>query len=280
MEIQTLKIVCFSPTGTTKKIVQSVAKGVNAKQVLLYDITKPDARESIIKTEANDMLIVSVPVYMGRVPALIDDFLRTINAHKTPTACVVVYGNRTYGNALLELHDILSGAGCDVIAGGAFIGEHSFSSKELPIAESRPNTDDLACAEDFGRHIKEKLRSFDTTQEIRDIALPGNYPYGGITQLWNVDFISINDRCVGKGICAEVCPVGAIDKNDISKIDIEKCIMCCACIKNCPVNARIIKESKVKEAAVQLNALFQEPKRPEVFFLTKGLHPTYKLTTF
>ncbi|MFA5419414.1 MAG: 4Fe-4S binding protein [Bacteroidales bacterium] len=49
-------------------------------------------------------------------------------------------------------------------------------------------------------------------------------------------------------------------------MDKEKCISCCACIKNCPENARSIKESQVKEAAIRLNSLFREPKFPEIFY--------------
>ncbi len=266
MEIHSLKLVCFSPTGTTKKVAQSIAKGLNIEKVNLYDITKPEERENKLKIIENELLIVAVPVYMGRVPALIYNYLSNIKATKAPTVCVVVYGNRTYGNALLELKNILTGKDCIPIAGGAFIGEHSFSSTELPIAESRPKPDDLDYAINFGKKIKEKLLSVSSIDEINDIKIPGNYPYGGVTELWSIDFIAISDKCSKKGICSEVCPTGAIDKEDTSIIDKEKCISCCACIKNCPENARTIKESKVKEAAIRLNSLFQEQKTPDIFF--------------
>lgn len=265
MEIQSLKIVCFSPTGTTKKVAESVAEGLNIEKVSLYDITKPKERENTLEVKEDELLLVAVPVYMARVPALINKYLNNIKAHKTPVVCVVVYGNRTYGNALLELADILIGTDCIPIAGGAFIGEHSFSSANLPIAESRPNADDLEYAIDFGRRIRKKLQSVSPIDNINDIKIPGNHPYGGVTELWSVDFIAISDKCSKKGICAEVCPTGAIDIEDTSIIDKEKCISCCACIKNCPENARTIKESKVKEAAIRLNSLFQEQKTPEIF---------------
>lgn len=266
MKIKSLKIICFSPTGTTKRIALSIAKGLDIKRVSLYDITKPEARENISETKRDELLIVAVPVYMARVPAILNKYLNNIKAHKTPAVCVVVYGNRTYGNALLELNDILSGSGCIPVAGGAFIGEHSFSCKELPIAESRPDSNDLQFAENFGKRIKEKLHSVQSVKEISKVKIPGNYPYGGVTELWSVDFISISDKCRKKGICAEVCPTGAINLIDTSIIDKEICISCCACIKICPENARTIKESKVKDAAIRLNSMFREPKIPEIFY--------------
>jgi hypothetical protein len=47
---------------------------------------------------------------MGRVPALINEWLNAIQAQNTPTVCVVVYGNRVYDNALLDLKILLSNA--------------------------------------------------------------------------------------------------------------------------------------------------------------------------
>ena len=72
---------------------------------------------------ASDLLLIGVPVYMGRVPALIHEWLVSLRLHQTPTVCVVVYGNRVYEDALLELTDIVRGCGGIPIAGGAFIGE-------------------------------------------------------------------------------------------------------------------------------------------------------------
>lgn len=265
MEIKSIKLICYSPTGTTKKVAQSIAKGFGAESLSISDITKPEARERAIEAIEGELLIVAVPVYMGRVPALINDSLKAIKANGNPAVCVVVYGNRTYGNALFELKDIMAGIGCRPVAGGAFIGEHSFSTKELPVAESRPNAKDLEFAEDFGKRIRCKMIPLNSLGEMAETAFPGEYPYGGVTELWSVDFIEISDKCANKGICATVCPTGAITPANPKDIDINKCISCCACIKACPESARTIKDSQVKDAAVRLNTMCGTPKVAEVF---------------
>jgi ferredoxin len=266
MKIQSLKLVYFSPTGTTKAIVQGVARGINQSAVELIDITKPNARKQQLQTSGNELLVVAVPVYMGRVPALLIEWLHAIKAHNTPAVCIVVYGNRVYDDALLELKDILIKRGCIPIACAAYIGEHSFSSSETPIAEGRPDANDLNHAELLGCKINEKLQSVSSGDGITEIKVPGIYPYRGDSKLWSVDFIAVSNECSQCGVCAEGCPVGAIDSENSNLIDKEKCITCCACIKNCPQNARTMKTGLVKDAAMRLNKLYKERKEP-VFFL-------------
>jgi len=261
-----LKLAYFSPTGTTRSIVKAVARGINQITAEQIDVTKPNMRKKQLQASKNDLLVVAVPVYIGRVPALLSEWLHAIKADKTPVVCIVVYGNRAYDDALLELKNILIKRGCIPIACAAYIGEHSFSSSETPIAEARPDASDLDHAELFGRTINEKLLSVSSVDHISDINIPGNYPYRGDSKLWSVDFIAISNECTQCGICAEGCPVGAIDSENSNLIDKEKCITCCACIKNCPQNARKMKTGLVKDAAMRLNKLYKERKEPVSYF--------------
>lgn len=265
MKIQSLKLVSFSPTGTTKAIIQHIANGINIDAVELIDITKPYNRKQTLQTSEDDLLIVGVPVYMGRVPDVISEWLHTISAHNTPVVCVVVYGNRAYEDALLELKNIMIGCGCKPIGCAAYIGEHSFSTLETSTAQGRPDCNDLDNARSFGRKISEKLQSIASADDILDVEVSGNYPYGGVTQLWSVDFIAVSKECIQCGICVDTCPVSAIDIDNSHLIDIKKCITCCACIKNCPQNARTMKDGLVKNASIRLNKLYQEQKEPVIF---------------
>ncbi len=264
MNIQNVKLVCFSPTGTTRKVIESIARGLKADNVELIDITRPLTRKEVLQTLDNELLIMAVPVYMGRVPGVLSDWLHSIKARNTPAVCVVVYGNRAYEDALLELKDILTERGCKPVAGAAFIGEHSFSSTELPSSVGRPDSNDLLYAEKFGQEISNLMNMVSSASQRGELQIPGSKPYRGVTDLWHVDFIAVDKHCIQCGICAEGCPVGAINKADSSIIAIDKCTLCCACIKNCPQNARSMKPGMVRDAAIRCTK-FIERREPEYF---------------
>lgn len=265
MKITKTKLVCFSPTGTTRTIAQAISRGINCDDIELWDITKPSARRVALRTTEDDLLLVAVPVYMGRVPSVLTDWFDTIEARRTPTVCVVVYGNRAFDDALLELNDILTHRGCIPIAGAAFIGEHSFSSTEFPSSVGRPDTHDIKHAEDFSKKINRALESLSTDIINHHLKLPGHTPYGGTKNLWHIDFIEVNGKCNQCGTCAEDCPVGAIDAKNSRIIDKDKCTLCCACIKHCKQQARTMRPGPLKDAAMRCTK-FIERHEPEFFF--------------
>jgi len=264
MKINSITAAYFSPTETTKQVVHKIVAGFNGAPVKLLDVTGPEARKQQLHTGKDELLVIGVPVYMGRVPALLGEWLSMIEANGTPTVCVVVYGNRAYEDALRELTEILAGQGAAVVAGGAFIGEHSFSNDSTP-SLGRPDQKDKSTAIKFGRDIRDKIESVVDSTEFTELDIPGNFPYGGITELWNVDFIAVGEQCTACGLCAEICPMAAIAPADSSSIDIHKCITCCACIKKCPQHARTMKPSPVKDAQGRINTLFTDRKKPECF---------------
>lgn len=265
MNIKSLKLVYFSPTGTTKAILQGIARGLNCSDQETIDITTPEGRERTLQTSENDLLVVGVPVYMGRVPALMTEWLYSIKAKNSPTVLVAVYGNRAYEDALLELSDILIPRGCIPIAGAAFVGEHSFSSNEFPTANGRPDLADLATTELFGQKIQEKLDSIASVSNRSAVQMPSLNPYRWNGKLWDVDFIEVSAACAQCGVCQAGCPTGAIDSGNSGVIDQVKCITCCACIKNCPQNARTMKAGLVKDAAMRVHSLNKARKEPEFF---------------
>lgn len=156
------------------------------------------------------------------------------------------------------------------IACAAYIGEHSFSNSETPIAAGRPDADDLIRAELFGEKIRGKILSLPSINHIADITIHGNYPYIDMIdskkRLSSVDFIAVDNSCSQCGVCAQHCPVGAIDSENSASIDTKKCILCRACIKECTVNARTINNDMIKNIALRLSQICQDRKEP-IFFM-------------
>jgi ferredoxin len=257
--MRTTHLVYFSPTGTTKKICASIARGLGAKDITHYDMTLPDAGFKTVLTDG--VAIIGLPVYAGRVPELCLRRLQSITSKGVPAVLVALYGNREFEDALVELRDMSVVQGFNVIAAGAFIGEHSYSTPACPIAAGRPNTEDLNLAVQFGKQIAAKIdrNAFDSPE------IDGNVPYKERVQIGGVAPETDSKKCTLCGECATVCPAGIINVSDSVTTHADNCIMCCACVKTCEVEARSFNHPRIEERRAMLRKNCSTPKMPEVF---------------
>lgn len=233
---QRVNSLYFSPTGTTAQVVKAIAGGMD-QEIKEYNITLAKDREKGLDFGEDDLVIVGVPVYGGRIPYFLEDYFAKVKGGHTPVVLVAVYGNRDYDDALLELKNIFESNGFLVAAAGAFIGEHSFT---YTVATGRPDGEDLDIAARFGRKIKEKLTVVSANDWPGLPAIKGNYPYKERKAAPPMA-PETGDQCIACGTCAKCCPTGAIDWSDFAKADAKKCIRCCSCIKKCPVGAKAMQ---------------------------------------
>ena len=255
----TAHLIFFSPTGTTKKTTTSIAQGLGVKNVVHYDVTLPG---SSIETVLSDgIAIIGIPVYAGRVPELCLQRMQRITAKGLPCVLVALYGNREFEDALVELRDFATRQGFKVVAAGAFIGEHSYSTQERPIAAGRPNSEDLLLVEQFGQQVAAKIKNGNlNTPEIA-----GDVPYKELVKFGGVAPETVREKCTLCGKCAEVCPTGVITVSERVATEADHCVMCCACVKTCEVDARPFKHPRIEERRALLLKHCSQPKAPEVF---------------
>lgn len=257
--LTTTRIVFFSPTHTSEKIARAVGEGIGMPRRIETDLTQDEDSSPIeIKDE---LTILAAPVYGGRVAPTALKRMKRLRGNHSPAILIVVYGNRDYEDALIELRDMAVALGFIPLAGGAFVGEHSFSTPELPIAEGRPDETDLRKARRFG---KECLEKWEQSADITTLSVKGNIPYKALTP-GQPACPACNEKCFVCGECVDVCPTHAIrisDDGERIETDVNRCIKCCACVKVCPNSARIFSSP----FAAILHEKFNARREPELFF--------------
>jgi len=179
MQINRVKLVYYSPTGTSEKTVRAIQKGLDLPYDII-DLTLPDSEMKQYQLKLTDLAVIAVPVYSGRVASTAARRLSKLKGENTPSVLVAVYGNREFEDSLVELKDITESNGFKPVAAAAFIGEHSFDAPDTPIATGRPDAQDIKKATEFGEKIKSKVAEIT---EIPELSIPGNHPYraGGKT---------------------------------------------------------------------------------------------------
>ena len=124
----------FSPTGGTRTYVRAVAAAMPHMGGEV-DLTRPEERRKVHMFGADDVVVLGVPVYYGRVPE-VPGLLDGLQGEETPAVLLAVYGNRLIDDALAELSDLCAARGFRPLAAGAFVAPHTFSAK---VAMGRPN---------------------------------------------------------------------------------------------------------------------------------------------
>jgi len=227
--------IYFSPTGGTKRAAEIVSRAICENAVDINTIKIGNYQREF---SAEDLCVISVPSFGGRVPAAALERISQMKGNGAKAVLLVAFGNRAIDDTMLELKDATDTAGFKTIAGIEAVTEHSMARK---IATGRPDADDEKALIGFAEQIKAAAEN-----PSAEPAIPGNRPFkefaGGAKP-------KADENCVACGLCAAECPAGAIDPAAPQTTDKTKCISCMRCISVCPQGAR--KVNPAAAAAVE-----------------------------
>ena len=256
-----IHIVYFSATYTTRSVVQGIARGLGGNWVE-HDLTNVDPAERI-EIPSNELLLVGMPVYCGRIPEMAAARLQQFYGDHTKAVAVVVYGNREYDDALLELTRLVEHNGFRTLAASAFIGRHCIFPT---VATHRPDEADETKMADFAAGCVPLLE--DSVEQFCEIEVPGNQeeycPHKAVRF-----YPTPTDNCTNCGTCAELCPTGAISLSDAREVDTSLCIACGRCVLVCSQNGRHFAGEMYAGASEKFTQAYGARKEPEFFFAQK-----------
>lgn len=160
--------IVFSPTGGTKKAADIFVKSF-CPQSTLIDLTDRSQDYSMYSFHAEDICIIAVPSYGGRVPDCAVSRLRQMQGNSARAILIVVYGNRAYDDTFAELQDTLADCGFICAAAVAAIAEHSIMRQYAARRPGRKRTR-LICPNYPGTYCVR--RAINSPEPARKPALP------------------------------------------------------------------------------------------------------------
>ena len=264
----------FSPTGNTEQLAKAMAAAMGdaaGLPVETIDFTRPDARARKYTFAKDDLLILGLPVYAGRLPNKILPFVQeNLKGSGTPSLAFVCYGNRAFDDGLSELVYEQKNTGFLPVAAAAFSTQHAFAAE---LAAGRPNEADLEDAKAFARDVWAKIEGAgdaDAAEGLGELTVEGNTlpgPYyrpkrmdGEPAVFLKAKPLTDGDKCIDCGTCARVCSMGSIDSSDVTSVP-GICIKCQSCVTHCPVGAKYFDDPDFLSHKEMLETNFREEKQ-------------------
>lgn len=243
--------IVFSPTGGTKKVANIITSSTTL-EVVEADLIKG----STVDIDKDDLCVIAVPSFGGRVPRPVKNALLQFNGNKAKTILVCVYGNREYEDTLVELEDISKEANFNPIGAISAIARHSLAKN---VAQGRPNKEDEIELKAYMQEIMENLECCTLPN------LNGNRPYKKEMKL--PLYPKSTSSCVKCGLCIKECPTKAILQDYSLNRDL--CISCMHCVDVCPKKARQLSTLIAKGVELGLGVMLRKPKENQLFIEKK-----------
>lgn len=273
MEVKQIHGLCYSATGVTEKVVRALMAGLEEALGLsgaeFHSFRKPGERAVDYAFGPGDLVVVGSPTYAGRMPnKIMPDYQDRLQGNGALAVAAVTFGNRAFDNALAELCALLEAKEFHTLAAGAFPGRHAFTDA---LGEGRPDWDDQRGIRTFAGQIAGKLCGLDRLPP--PVAVPGDpkasyYVPKGLDGE-PVNFLKVKPRtdmgkCCNCGVCARLCPMGAIDAKNVAEVP-GTCIKCQTCVRKCTHHAKFFDDPAFLSHVAMLEEHFQEPKEQALF---------------
>lgn len=227
-------IFYFSATGNCKYVAEKIADG--DRLVAITDCMKNG--KTTFELDENENIGFVLPTYFWGLPSIVEDFLEQLTLNKNGknyTYLVATYGTTT-GQMAGMAERILKRKGLSLDA--------KFSVK-MP--------DTWTVMFDLSDPEKVAAKNAAAEKEIRKIAVQIKHEISGdhikselpyfmaacfhptYEKARQTTHLSVNDSCIGCGLCSKKCPAQAIEMKDGRPVWVkDQCVMCLGCLHRCP----------------------------------------------
>ncbi len=239
MDLLKLGLFYFSGTGNTEHIAAAIADelaGMNV-EIDTFNITSYKQRQQKYDLSPYNAFIFGAPIYAWRIPAVVRDWLKSLNGEGKKCATFFTYGGVAVGGAHFNTREILEQSNFILVASSEFPGKHTFNLAGWNFLEKRPDKRDYDLAKRFARNIMKKFQEKETNSLQVENPLISNHVFQRFEHREKT--LPTPSRrgkdCSMCRTCEEVCPSQAMNA-DIGEADNKKCLRCLKCLVNCPDN--------------------------------------------
>ena len=226
-------IFYFSATGNSCHTAKRIADTTDGKIISITDCLKNGTFDFTVD-DGETVGFVS-PVYNFGLPVTVVDFINklSLNHCNSYVFTLVTYGGFSGGaskmmKSLLKKKGIKTDACYSVRMPDTWTPVYDLSDKTK--INERNRRADIKISGIIRKIDKRSKGNFDSRR------IPfGDKFYGGYEEMRRTSLLSVNDDCIGCGLCAEQCPVDAIKIRNGRPVWVkDKCAMCLGCLHRCP----------------------------------------------
>lgn len=238
-------IASFSQTGSTKKVAEQIAKGLQFSnwEITHFNISGND----MPKLENYDIIGIGSPTYFFRPPFVVMDFVQKLDGLKNKSTFVFVTHGTHKGECGNWLRKSLLRKGSVDLGYFNTFGEDywlGYIKRGVLFSSGSPSTEELESAEQFGRTLFSRYEGENIEVESFDPSTPAMYslermlvarPFAKF--MYSKTFHATKE-CDNCGHCVNKCPNKNISENRKGKLKWgSNCMLCATCELVCPKDA-------------------------------------------
>ena len=240
----------FSGTGNSKYAAELFCKEYD-KESVAYSIEDADALSAVKDVT---LIIIAYPVQYSTVPKILRDYIMDHNElWMNKKVFIIATMGLFSGDGSGMLGRLLKKCGAEVIGGLHLKMPDSIADEKALKRPIEKNKELVKQAEQKIKESVKRLKAGDPTQEGIGILyrLAGYFGqrayFGHKTGSYSSKLKIDNDKCIGCGLCAKLCPMKNITIKEHKAVSCDRCTMCYRCINKCPEQALTLLGKKVVE---------------------------------